>query len=88
MRRPVLAFPPQRKLTDSSIHLESIEEGLELGACLVVVQARPPVMLLHQLCQLDELQAVVHDRDHVVSEVRDLQARERTSEHGAANCLH
>jgi hypothetical protein len=52
------------------------------------VQARPPVMLLHQLCQLDELQAVVHDRDHVVSEVRDLQARERTSEHGAANCLH
>jgi hypothetical protein len=38
-------------------------------------------MLLHQLCQLDELQAVVHDRDNVVSEVRDLQARERTSEH-------
>jgi hypothetical protein len=74
--------------TDSSIHLESIEKSLELGACLIVMQSRPPVVLLHQLCQFHELQAVVHNRDHVVCEVWDLQAREHqnTNQHCVTGC--
>ena len=59
--------------------LESVEESLKLGACLIVMQSWTPVVLLHQLCQFHKLQAVVYDGDHVLSEVWNLQHNHQES---------